>query len=360
MNNHDNAIAHCCAECGKEGGVSLKMCKSCLETKYCDAKCQKNHWLNHKAACKLRAAKIRDVALFKDDPPPKEDCPICYFCYDAVDVAGQHVRRDCACRGTDAGFVHLSCLTKYAAAKSKQAHDMIGFAMPWHTCPSCHQIYQNELAIDIATRFVPFVRRQYPDDTQRQVESLYVKLRALDSMFYRLQPRQKREFGVTANVLQSMIDRMKEKVSPLPRRYSEMEAYAYSVQGRIAFEEGTEESARRAVVHFEKDLKVREATGDTDGIVIAKTNIALAKSYYEVGTNEEVLKACQEVYELRVVELGEKHADTIHSGKSYAIDLQKADREEEARELLTKLLATSKQVFGSHHNTTKEIESQLE
>ena len=46
MNNHDDAIAHCCAECGKEEGVSLKMCKSCLETKYCDATCQKNHWPN--------------------------------------------------------------------------------------------------------------------------------------------------------------------------------------------------------------------------------------------------------------------------------------------------------------------------
>ena len=78
MNNHDDAIAHCCAECGKEEGVSLKMCKSCLETKYCDATCQKNHWAKHKTACKLRAAELRDVALFKD-PPAKEDCPICFL-----------------------------------------------------------------------------------------------------------------------------------------------------------------------------------------------------------------------------------------------------------------------------------------
>ena len=82
MNNHDDAIAHCCAECGKEEGVSLKMCKSCLETKYCDATCQKNHWPKHKKACKLQAAELRDEALFKDDPPAKdppakEDCPIC-------------------------------------------------------------------------------------------------------------------------------------------------------------------------------------------------------------------------------------------------------------------------------------------
>jgi hypothetical protein len=68
----------CCAECGKEGGVSLKVCKSCMSVKYCDATCQKKHWPTHKAACKLRAAELRDEALFKD-PPPKEDCPICFL-----------------------------------------------------------------------------------------------------------------------------------------------------------------------------------------------------------------------------------------------------------------------------------------
>ena len=79
MNNHDNAIAHCCAECGQEGGVSLKVCKPCMQVRYCNAECQHKHWANHKAACKLRAAKIRDEALFKEDPPPKEDCPICFL-----------------------------------------------------------------------------------------------------------------------------------------------------------------------------------------------------------------------------------------------------------------------------------------
>ena len=68
-----------CAECGKEeGGVSsLKACTSCKLVKYCDATCQRNHWKKHKKQCKQRAAELRDEALFKD-PPPKEDCPICF------------------------------------------------------------------------------------------------------------------------------------------------------------------------------------------------------------------------------------------------------------------------------------------
>jgi TPR repeat protein len=70
----------CCAECGEEGGglVSLKACKSCMLVMYCNANCQKNHWPTHKKQCKLRAAELHDEALFKD-PPPKEDCPICFL-----------------------------------------------------------------------------------------------------------------------------------------------------------------------------------------------------------------------------------------------------------------------------------------
>jgi TPR repeat protein len=60
------------------GGVSLKACKSCMRVKYCNAKCQRNHWPKHKNYCKLRAAELHDEALFKD-PPPKEDCAICFL-----------------------------------------------------------------------------------------------------------------------------------------------------------------------------------------------------------------------------------------------------------------------------------------
>jgi hypothetical protein len=96
-------------------------------------------------------------------------------------------------------------------------------------------------------------------------------------MFERLQPVQKTEAGVTANVLLSFIDRMRE-VSPLPERYSQFEAEAYHTHGHIALAEGTEESARRAVTHFENQLEVNEAIGDTVRIATAKINIAVAKS----------------------------------------------------------------------------------
>jgi hypothetical protein len=289
-----------------------------------------------------------------------EDEAMCYLCHETeADDDGQQLRRDCACRGTDAGFFHLSCLTGYAATKSVQASDMNEFIQPWTVCPGCHQYYKNELAIEIATKFVSFVRRQYPSDTQRQVEALGLKLNALDYMLVRLQPVQKREAGVTANVLLSLIDRMKND-APLTYRYSQMKAFAYNTHGRIALYEGTEESARRAVAHFENQLEVNEAIGFADGVVNAKRNIAFSKSKYEGDrNNEELLKASQELYKLRIAKHGEESELTIDAGVQCAIILQVANRGEEARELLIKLLATSKQVFGSDHNITKSVESML-
>ena len=287
---------------------------------------------------------------------------VCYLCLDVgSEEPGQPLRRDCACRGSDAGFVHLSCLVKYAETKSKQAREMNEFRDPWHTCPNCNQYYQNEFAVDIAAKFVSFVRGKYLHDTKRQVEALHVKLRALNAMFERLQPVQKTEAGVTAHVLLSMIDRFKAEVSSLSIRYSQMKSEAYNVHGRIALHEGSEESARRAVTHLEKCLEVSEVIGDAEGVATAKNNVAYAKSKYEgTGNNEDFLKSSQEIYELRVAEFGEEHESTISSGRIYAINLRIANRGDEARELLTELLATSKQVLGPHHNTTKKVESELE
>ena len=61
-----------CADCGVEGGASLKICKSCMLVKYCNPTCQRNHWPKHKKQCKQRAAELRDEPLFKVQGPTAE------------------------------------------------------------------------------------------------------------------------------------------------------------------------------------------------------------------------------------------------------------------------------------------------
>ena len=84
------------------------------------------------------------------------DEPLCYLCLDTG--VGQPLLRDCARRGTDAGFVHLSCLTKkYAAAKSMQTVEMTEFVQPWETCPGCHPI----LLERACSRYCPSLSRSF-------------------------------------------------------------------------------------------------------------------------------------------------------------------------------------------------------
>jgi hypothetical protein len=81
---------------------------------------------------------------------------LCYLCLDGGSM--KLVSRYDATvlvKGNDAGFVYLSCLTNYAMAKNKGwVNDMDQFIKP--VCPNCHKMYQNELAIDIATEYVSF------------------------------------------------------------------------------------------------------------------------------------------------------------------------------------------------------------
>ena len=76
----DDDIISLCANCGKgeESAGDLKACTACKMVKYCNRDCQIAHRPQHKKACKKRAAELHDEKLFKQ-PPPAEDCPICFL-----------------------------------------------------------------------------------------------------------------------------------------------------------------------------------------------------------------------------------------------------------------------------------------
>jgi len=77
-----------------------------------------------------------------------------------------------------------------------------------------------------------------------------------------------------------------------PLLYTQMETHAYNSHGRMALNEGTEESTRRAVAHWQTSLELNDSIGNIEGIAAVKVQIAKAKSNYESGNNnEEILKA---------------------------------------------------------------------
>ena len=86
-----------CASCGKEGG-NLNTCNKCKMVKYCNAACKKKHQSKHKKQCKRRVAELHYQALFKE-PPPRDECPICFLPHDARQTMFSSCCGKLICRG---------------------------------------------------------------------------------------------------------------------------------------------------------------------------------------------------------------------------------------------------------------------
>jgi len=108
MSTVDNEVndVSICANCGKEGANNI--CNKCKVTTYCNAVCKKVHKKKHKKDCKEHvrlaaekhneevriAAELHDKELFKQ-PPPAEDCPICFVLLPSLDPTGKKYMSCC-------------------------------------------------------------------------------------------------------------------------------------------------------------------------------------------------------------------------------------------------------------------------
>jgi hypothetical protein len=211
--------------------------------------------------------------------------PSCLFFWGNKDDDNlERLRRDCSCRGSNAGFFHLSCLVEYAKRENQKWDDsdpdnrnLDYFVKPWQVCPSCKQDYQNTLAVNIVNDFVSFVKRQHPHDKQMQVVALY---RTLTSLYNNHHQSQIDEAKEVAEGILILIQETKKDTPVLPKLYTLLEALTYNHLGAIALKEGTEESAKKALVQFEKCLELSTASNFAAGIANAEYNIAFAKSNY--------------------------------------------------------------------------------
>jgi tetratricopeptide (TPR) repeat protein len=117
-----NTSATTCANCGKgeEAGINnLKSCTACMLVKYCNRDCQIAHRPQHKKACKKRAKELHDEKLF-EQPPPMEDCPICFQRLPYLD-SGQAYQSCCGknlCTG---------CIYGFQSRVTKEEHDICPF-----------------------------------------------------------------------------------------------------------------------------------------------------------------------------------------------------------------------------------------
>ena len=122
-------VVSVCANCGKEDSDVNNICNKCKKVKYCNAACKKKHRHKHKKDCEEhirlaaeQAAKLHDEELFKQ-PPPKEDCSICFMRMPSIGTGGKYF--SCCGKTICSGCMHAP------------VYDDQGNEVDNKTCPFC-------------------------------------------------------------------------------------------------------------------------------------------------------------------------------------------------------------------------------
>jgi len=150
MSTADNGDVSVCANCGKEGEEINNICNKCSQVRYCNAVCKKKHKKKHKKHCEeyqrlaaekhneeLRlAAELHDIELF-EQPPLKEDCPICFLRIPTLDSGWKY--NTCCGKVICSGCIHAP------------VYDNQGNKVDEKTCPFC-RIPQPKSTVEADTR----------------------------------------------------------------------------------------------------------------------------------------------------------------------------------------------------------------
>ncbi|KAL9187557.1 hypothetical protein ACHAXT_001660 [Thalassiosira profunda] len=318
-----------------------------------------------KAGARSNAAKSQPSATSKGKgaPPPGASCWICLD--EEPDDAGQPLVRDCSCRGTSAGFAHLSCLIQYAeqkcAMEDQNQYKVDPFWMlPFMDCPNCKQKYQSNLVIEMATACVDFVEREQPDCLWRRMGALHFKLGALaiqrESLL--LDDCEK-----VADEFFSIVEETKSNPSmfSLLPYVRGVEADVFMCLGNLRLDRGDEESGRRAAEYFEKAKELKVDFGLDLAPSTCDTRIAEAKALYE-GKEVDLsarLKNIRLTYHSIVEKYGEGSLEAVNTGMEVATVLRDMRCVVEAERFLDKLAADSRRVLGPEHKTTEAVVSGL-
>jgi hypothetical protein len=316
---------------------------------------------------------------------------------EGADEAGKPLVRDCSCRGDTAGFAHLSCIIEYAEQKSKQAadSDMAGFSMPWEECNNCHQLFVNQVGLDLSSAFVSFAEEAYgyPGngmwDKLKVMTALGSKITILFKVVCSESPGEdkgvlKMECEMHVKELLSMVDQTKKDLKmsgwlhmPPPTneyQYYKMlsgdyEAALYILLGKMAAMDQTEASDKRSITYYQKARTINNLLGLDHRVESIEFDIAMLKDRLDMcdgdGVNvawrrraereSTLLQGLRYNYEYILNMCGSTSEAALRSGSIYATQLVQAHHGIEAERLIMKLAASSQRVHGPGHSCSMSV-----
>ncbi|KAL7547715.1 hypothetical protein ACHAWF_010993, partial [Thalassiosira exigua] len=301
--------------------------------------------------------------------------PSCWICLDeGPDVSGRGLVRDCSCRG-QSGHAHLSCLVAYAERMSAghlgagtRHIDTGKFCRAWSVCPNCRQSYERDLARSMAEECAKYVEAKHPGDHRFEAHAIHVRMR-LD-----VRTSSKESHIRDAKRLIALVEMEKEEVrkssageATTAEAFKHFELTAYDLLGLFAEHEGTKQSLREAVGHYEKCRDVYRSMGLEADVKHAEANIARARA--KCGRSggrgaaswaeEDDLDDRRKFHEEAVEEFGGSTRVAMVSLLRLAEGLIRAHCRVEAMRALEGLVVEARRKDGDGHPFTREVEECL-
>ena len=226
----------------------MKECAAC-NTELSQDKFSKKQWKSkqHERRCKDCIDNNNEVQLKQPKPTSLVksntavngggEAPSCYICLDdEPDASGGEVRRDCSCRGPSAGFVHLSCLAKYAEEKYKSnPKRLVDRSLVWKHCPTCKHEYQNDFAIELAKLYVTCMERTFKSQPLH-INIMRAQITVLENLMVKTHHDniQNDDARLIAKDILRKVRRMKLKgISTSNNNAYVFEAYSYECLGNL-------------------------------------------------------------------------------------------------------------------------------
>jgi hypothetical protein len=292
----------------------------------------------------------------------------CWICLDdGPDDAGKPTVRNCSCRGSDAGFAHISCIVDYATRRcledsSNSDSKIQDYQDPWIQCPTCNQEYHGQVKDELDDKYVEFTENHFPEFDWRRL--LAYLNRPIDS-------------DECVSKITSICDKLEngefDQLSIHPVEIKNLLSMAYFVIGNDQIKHGLdnhdEYSAKRGIGYLKRAKVIEEELGDTPGALETEAQISCCISdcidefghgFGETYTAEEELEKLRVAYESSIDRYGEVSDNSIASGKAYASALLTACHRIKAWRMLIKLIAFSQRIHGPEHERTLYLKGLLD
>jgi hypothetical protein len=291
----------------------------------------------------------------------------CWICLDdGPDATGRPPMRDCSCRGSDAGFAHISCIAKWAKQQCSEDRNNIrsqgylyDFQAPWIECFQCKQSLQGHLKQELTEEFVKFTEHKYSDSDWRRLAAYSGKL----SLEVYNEELARKCLAICNKLMNGDFDGPPIHPNSIELLICGTFITTGSHEIVRAIANDDEGAAKQGIRRLESSREIFKVAGDNDLFAFMEVTISSRTTqcrdkwgpgFSETESVEKLLEKLKAYYEVS------EGSWKIFSGGLYAGVLIDEGHSTEASRLLSELIPLCQQIHGAEHKETIDLKELLD